>query len=342
MKIKFLFAVIISILFYASAFAQALPLTATTLPQNIPTSKGYLLGPGDEVNAKVLGEQQFDFVATVNEDGKIEVPFSDQAVMAKCRTEKQLRTDISGLLGKYLRDPQINLQIKKNSRPPAMIYGEVNLPTKVDLYRKATLMEFISLAGGVREEAGGTIQVFRTTPPMCSDPGDDSNWKSGSSDPTDVPSRIYSLNNLRLGKEDSNPVILPGDVIQVHRAVPVFVTGEVVVPQGIYLKEDGLTLTEAIAKIGGLKDGAKTKEIKIYRLKPNADPNSIKGREEITANYDRIKTGKEKDILLQPNDIVEVGKLKDSVAMQVFKFAIGAGKAVITAGSNNIGYHVLY
>ena len=98
----------------------------------------------------------------------------------------------------------------------------------------------------------------------------------------------------------------------------------------------------AIAKVSGPKVDAKTKDIKIYRLKPNGDPASMQEREVISANYDLIKAGKEKDIMLMPNDVVEVGQLKDSVAMQIFKFAVGAGKAVITSGSNSIGYHVLY
>jgi polysaccharide export outer membrane protein len=342
MKIRFLFAVIISLLVYASVFAQTLPFTAPPSPQNIPTPKGYMLGPGDEITGKVLGEKDFDFAVVVNDDGQIELPFADKAVNAKCRTEKEIRTDISGLLGKYLKEPQINLQITKKSRPPAIIYGEVNIPTQVPLYRKSTLMEFISIAGGVKEEAGGTVQVFRTTPPMCTDPNDDLNWKPASSDPTDVPSRIYSLASLRQGKEDSNPTIIPGDVIYVHRAVPIFVVGEVMAPQGIYLKEDGMSLTEAIAKIGGPRDDAKLKEIKIFRLKPNSDPSSIKDREQIVANYELIKSGKDKDVMLKPNDIIEVGKLKDSTAMQIFKFAIGAAKAMVTASSNSVGYHVLY
>ncbi len=342
MKIKFLFAVIISFLIYGSTFAQTLPFTAPPAPANIPTPKGYLLGPGDEITGRVLGEKDFDFAVVVNDDGQIELPFADKAINAKCRTEKEIRTDISGLLGKYLKEPQINLQITKKSRPPALIYGEVNSPQRIDVYRKATLMEFISLAAGVKEEAGGTIQIFRTTPLMCSDPDDPNNWKSGSSDPTDVPSRIYSLTNLRQGKEDSNPIIIPGDVIFVHRAVPVFVVGEVMAPQGIYLKEEGMSLTEAIAKIGGPRDDAKLKEIRVFRLKPNSDPSSIKDREQIVANYELIKAGKEKDIMLKPHDIIEVGKLKDSTAMQIFKFAVGAGKALVTAGANSIGYKVLY
>ena len=341
MKIKYLFTVIISFLVYGSSFAQTMPFTTTSM-SSVPTPKGYLLGPGDEITVKVLGEKDFDFVATIDEDGKIMVPFPDTPVTAKCRTEKDLRTDISGVLGKYLRDPQINLQIRKNSRPPTMIYGEINSPLPLTLLRKATLMEIISLSGGLKEEAGGVIQVFRTTPPMCSEPGDPDIWKAQSSNPGDVPSRIYSLANMKLGKEDSNPIILPGDVILVHRAVPVYVMGQVEAPQGIYLKEGGLSLAGAIAKVSGPKEGAKTKDVKVYRLKPNGDPNSIDEREVITANYDLIKAGKEKDIMLRPYDIIEVGKAKDSIGVQIFKFAIGIGKAGITAAGTGGGYRVVY
>lgn len=344
MKIKFLFALIISIFVYGSVLAQTLPFTDPISPTGAPPQRGYKLGPGDAISVKVLGEEQFSFTATVDEDGQIMVPYGGRKrVVAKCRTESELTTDIADIFSKYLRNPELSLQITdRKSHPPAMIYGEVNTPTKVDLYRKATLMEFISIAGGVKEEAGGTVQVFRTTPPMCGDPNDESNWKSQSADSSDVPSRIYSLANLKSGKEDSNPVIIPGDVIEVKRAVPVYITGEVLAPQGIYLKEGGLSLTEAIAKIGGLREGAKTKDIKVFRLKANANPESIKDREILTANYDMIKKGEEKDIMLKPNDIVEVGKAKDSIGVQIFKFAIGVGKAGISAMGTGGGYRVLY
>ncbi|MCV4725945.1 polysaccharide biosynthesis/export family protein, partial [Escherichia coli] len=52
--------------------------------QNDDARGGYLIGPGDEITGKVLGEPQFDFVATVDEDGRIEVPFFDKPVDARC------------------------------------------------------------------------------------------------------------------------------------------------------------------------------------------------------------------------------------------------------------------
>lgn len=308
------------------------------MPVDVSQAKGYMLGPGDEVTGKVLGEKDFDFVATVNEDGMIEVPFFDKPIVAKCRTERQLRTDVTDLLAKYLRSPQLSLRVtERKSRPPATIYGEVRNAQQVILMRKATLVELLAFAGGVTEEAGGMIQVFRTQPPICAEDVEDSNWKNTSGDPTEVPSRLYSLASVKMGKEEANPIIYPGDVIVVQRAAPVYITGEVIAPQGLYLKEGGLSLSEAIAKIGGVNREAKTKDIKIYRLKPNS-----KDREIIRANYDQIKKGLQKDVILEPYDIVEVDKAKESVAQMILRFAIGTAKSAVTAAANSSGYRVIY
>lgn len=329
MKFRLFFCLAIVIFLFNTVLAQ-------TVPVNLEVQKGYLLGPGDEITGKVLGEPQFDFVTTVNENGMVELPFAEKPLIARCRSEREIRTDITTLLAKYLRDPHLGFSVKRN-RAPATISGEVNAPQPVILMRKATLIELLSVAGGVKEEAGGMIQVFRTQPPVCADDSEDANWKSSSSDPTDVPSRMFSLSSLRLGKDEANPIIYPGDVIVVQKASPVYITGQVVSPQGIYLKEGGMTLTEALAKIGGVSAEAKTKNIKIYRLKPNS-----KDREIIAANVDQIKKGTQKDVLLQAYDIVEVDKAKDSIGTSILKMVLGVGKTAVTSLTNTGMYRVIY
>lgn len=309
------------------------------------TGRGYLVGPGDEITGKVLGETQFDFVARIDEDGKFQVPFFEKEIYAKCRTEKEIRADVSKLLSKYLKNPQFSVQItERKSRPPASIYGEVKSPQQVDLRRKATLLELLSFAGGVTEEAGGTIQVFRTQTSMCAEDVKENVWVAEKIAGTEnsesvslVPSRTFTLKNLKLGREESNPVIYPGDVIVVQRAAPIYVTGEVNNPQGIFLKEGGVTLTEAIAKIGGVRREAKTKNIKIYRLKANS-----KEREIIAANYDLIKKGQQKDPLLEPYDIVEVDKAKKNLAETILEMATGTVRNVVGSFGSNLPVRILY
>ena len=317
-------------------------LLQTALAQEVSVTpapeRGYLVGPGDEITGKVLGEPQFDFVATIDEDGKFQVPFFDKAIEARCRTENELRTDVAQLLSKYLRSPQISVRVtQRKSRPPATISGEVVNQQQVDLRREARLLELISFAGGVKEDAGGMIQIFRTQPPMCSENGEEATWKTESNNGLDVPSRMYSLSSLRLGREEANPIIYPGDVIVVQKALPVYITGEVVQPQGIYLKEGGTSLTEAIAKVNGVRREAKTKDIRIYRLKANS-----KEREIIAVNYDSIKKGTQKDVMLEPYDIVEVDKTKKSIAQLVLEVVTGAGRSAIGGFGNALPTRVLY
>ena len=298
---KFLFFVLLTFSVIQAALAQQITV-------NDETPKGYLIGPGDEITGKVLGEPQFDFTATVDEDGKIEIPFSEKPVPALCQTERELRTDVSKLLSKYLKNPQLSLRVTgRNSRPPVSIYGEVRQQQQVTLTRRAYLLELISFAGGVTEKSGGMIQVFRTRPPLCADADADKDWKAEKAGGLDVPSRLYSLASLRQGREEANPEIFPGDIIVVQKAAPVYVVGEVMKPGELNIPEGGLPLMQAVAMASGITREAKTKEIKVYRRKVGSTKPEV-----IAVNYEDIKKGQQKDVMLEPFDIVEVGKAKKS------------------------------
>lgn len=298
-----------------TAFGQDAPAVAPEVQQS-----GYLVGPGDEITGKVLGEPQFDFVATIDEDGKFQVPFFDKPIQAKCRTEKDLRTDVTQLLSKYLKSPQISVRVtQRKSRPPATVYGEVRTAQQFELRREARLLELISFAGGETEKASGMVQLFRTQPLMCADAKETDNWMSDANSRTEVPSRLYSLSSLRSGRDEANPSVYPGDLVVVLKASPIYVIGEVNVLKEIPLTGGGLSLTEAIAQSGGFSREAKTKLVTIRRLKANS-----KDREIIAVNFDQIKKGTQKDVVLQPFDIVEVDKSKKSIAQTILELATGS------------------
>jgi polysaccharide export outer membrane protein len=335
MKVRVLLLFVLALSLFQISFGQLTSVQSTTEVKKVD---GYMLGPGDVVEGKVLGEEQFNFVSTVDEDGKIQVPFFDDGIAAKCRTEKQLRTDVAQLLSKYLKNPQISVRVTdRKSRPPVTVSGEVRTPGQVDLRRTARLLELISFSQGVTDDTNGMIQVFRTTPPMCSDTTEETNWKEASTNGLDVPSRMYSLTSLQQGRDEANPIILPGDVIVVMKASPVYITGEVRIPGGVYLKEGGLSLTQAVAMVGGVNREAKVKDIKIYRLKPNS-----KDRDVISANIDLIKKGEQKDLMLEPYDIVEVNKSKKKVWEIALELATGLGKTAANSVTGGIGTRILY
>lgn len=312
MRFRYLAIVLLAVCLVRISFGQ-------DLSAAIDTQKGYLIGPGDEVTGKVLGEPQFDFVTTVDEDGKVEVPFFDKPIMAKCKSERDLRVEISKLLARYLKSPQVSLRVtQRNSRPPVSIYGEVRQQQQAVLTRKAHLLELISFAGGVTEKSGGMVQVFRTRPPMCSEESTASDWKIDSGNGLDVPSRMYSLASLRQGREEANPEIFAGDIIIVQKAAPVYVVGEVVKPGEMNIPEGGLPLMQAIAMASGITREAKTKTIRISRRKIGSSQPEV-----ITVNYDLIKRGQQKDVMLEPFDIVEVDKAAKKFTDYLLEFATG-------------------
>jgi polysaccharide export outer membrane protein len=271
---------------------------------NSENQGGYLIGPGDKVVGKVLGEPDFSFEAIVDEDGKIQVPFATEGIVAKCRTEKELRTDVAKLLGKYLRNPQLSINVtERKSRPPVAVYGEVRQPQQIILTRRATLRELLAFSGGITEKASGIIQIIRTQPLMCAEDKDE-DWKALSDNGIGFPSRLYSLGSLK----DVNPRVYPGDIIDVQKASPVYVVGEVMKPGEFLMPEGGLPLMQAIAMASGMTREAKKKEVKVYRRKQGTSQPEV-----IVINYEAIRKGEQRDLMLEPFDIVEIGKSRKSV-----------------------------
>ncbi|NOT46619.1 MAG: hypothetical protein HOP17_02555 [Acidobacteria bacterium] len=300
-----------------ATFAQQTP------PAPAVPSQGYLLGPGDVISIRALGEPSFDVEnLTIDEDGKIIIPYSEIPLIAKCKTERGLQAEVVQAWSKYLKKPQISLRVtQRNSRPPVSVYGEVRgQAQQFNLTRKVYLLELISYSGGVTDKSGGMIQVFRTRPPMCGESTLTTNWKVENSDEPglSVPSRIFSYAALSQGQEDANPEILPGDVVVVTKASPVYVIGEVIRPGEFSIPEGGLPLTQALAMASGTNREAKLKAVKIYRRKAGAA-----NPEMIAANMELIRKGTEKDLMLQPFDIVEVGKAPKSFTDIMLDFVTG-------------------
>ena len=332
MKMKFLLLFVLAFGSVQAVLAQdTAPAQDPALVQT-EDERGYLIGPGDKIEGKVLGEPDFNFEATIDEDGKFQVPFFEKGIMATCRTEKELRADVTQLLSTYLRNPQVSVRVTtRNSRPPATIYGEVRKPQEIILRREATLLEILSVAGGETEKAGGLIQVTRTKPPLCAE-GNEEDWLANENN---VPSRHYSLSSLRSGRVDSNPIIYPGDIIVVPEASPVYVVGEVnLIGKEILVPDTGLALTQAISQAGGPRREAKTKDVKIYRQVPNSPNPKI-----ISVNYDLIRKGEQADIMLEPYDIVEFDKSKKGIGEILLDLATGGARTLV---QTSLPQRVLY
>lgn len=296
----------------------------------------YLLGPGDVLDLRVFNEPQFSDKLQVSDEGTIEVPFIG-AISARCRTDVEVRKDITAALSKFLRNPQVSLRITEaKSRPPAVVFGAVRDAARFEMRRRVRLLDMLAAAGGVTEQAGGDIQVFHTEPEQCAAPGQPGELAQVSPENAITGNyTVYKLSDLKLGKAEANPDIRPGDIIIVTEAPPVYMTGAINNPTGIYLREK-LQLTRAIAMVGGPKRDAKTSQVRVYRLKPDTREQEI-----ITVNLDAIKKQKAPDFMLQPYDVVEVPD-PSGLKVTLKEFLLKQGPTSVLSGVVNAPLRVLY
>lgn len=262
--------------------------------------RNYLLGPGDVVDVRVFGQADLNTTAEVDSDGNISsLPFLETPVRARCRTEKDVQKDIAAAYAKYLKAPQVSVRImERKSRPPATVFGAVRQPTRIQMMRKVRLNELMAASGGFTERASGTIQILHTEPIMCPEPGEEAT--AAPVEGTRIPLEIVKVDDLKAGKAEANPFIRPGDYIIVTEAEPIYITGSVTAPQGVFMR-DHLTISTALAMVGGVKKEARASDVHVYRLKPGSPD-----RETIRVDLTAIRKGQKPDFLLQAFDVIEV------------------------------------
>lgn len=285
--------------------------------------RNYLLGPGDVLDVRVFGQSDLSALVEIDGDGNISsLPFLEKPIRAQCLTEKEVQKAIAIAYSAYIKNPQVSVRIsQRNSRPPATIYGAVRNPMLVTMMRRVRLHELIARVGGVTERASGNVQVVHTQPEMCPEPGEVVIKPASATASVDSQMETFKLKEL--GNESGDPFIRPGDVVIVTEGEPVYITGAVLAPQPLFMK-DQLTLGRAIAMAGGPQKLANTSEVHIYRKK-----DGLIGQEDLKYNYDAIRKGKEKDVLLQPYDIVDVRNSGPFAAKSLADLFLNMGKSAV-------------
>ncbi|HMJ26867.1 MAG TPA: polysaccharide biosynthesis/export family protein, partial [Pyrinomonadaceae bacterium] len=324
----------------------------------------YRVGPGDVLDVRVFGQQELNSTVEIDEDGNISsLPFVEDPIPAKCRNEKEIQKSITEAYSKYLIKPRVSVRIlERRSRQPAVVFGAVRSASRIQMNRRVRLHELLAYAGGVTLGASGTIQIIHTETELCPEPEDilqamtaslekpaatsaglpaaakvatadkaagsprtASQDKNAAFTDSDIGHlQIYQISDVKKGVGKEDPYIRPGDIVIVTEGEPIYITGAVVAPQPIVMK-DGMTLARALAMAGGPIRQAKVKEIHVYRQKEGKI-----GSEDLTFDYEAIRKGKTDDILLKAYDIIDVRQLGTFAPKNLADFFLNSVKG--TAG----------
>jgi polysaccharide export outer membrane protein len=269
-----------------------------TSPAIPAASTEYLIGIGDSLDISIERRPELQWRGQVGSDGNINgLAYLNKSVRVLCLTEQKAAEEIKTAYAELIKNPAITVRVIERSTQPVILLGAVRTPQRFQMQRDARLIELLFIAGGVTDRSSGDIQIFTPNPTTCNESiptGEAGNTQTAN------PIRVIKILDLMAGTKDTNPVIRPGDIVTVMAAEPVYVTGGVASPQGINFREQ-LTLSRAIATVGGLTSNARGSEIHIYRRTQNIKEQSI-----IKADYNAIRTQKQPDIPLMAYDIIEV------------------------------------
>ena len=269
-------------------------------PVTPPNDTGnYQIGPGDVLDVVVSKNETLSRAGLrVNNLGTIQLAMMDYDVPAACLTERQLADAIKEQYKKYLVDPYVNVSVREFNSNPVAVIGAVNTPGRFQLQRQIRLVELLTFVNGPSANAGNTAEIIREAGRARCE-GEKLLAPSGSGE------ELLSVNLADAFKngDQANPVVVAGDIVRVAAAdqLTAYIEGNVRSSRAIDLSKDPVTLTQAIAMAGGMAPGAQKERIKIRR-----QISGTTNRDEIVVNIKDINLRKIDDVLLQPNDIIEV------------------------------------
>jgi len=126
-------------------------------------SRPYLLGPFDKLKIDVFGIEDLNKEVQIDASGRLSFPLIG-VVEASGRTPGELGQVIEDKLrGKYVRDPQVTVNLEETISQVITVDGQVDEPGLYPVVGRMTLIRAVATAGGTTEFAKlNDVVLFRS------------------------------------------------------------------------------------------------------------------------------------------------------------------------------------
>lgn len=272
------------------------PMTPTR-PEWGQETYDYQIGPGDILTVIVYDHPELTIPAghersaaesgsVVHSDGTIFYPYIGVVEVAG-RTTRDVRSEIQRRLGRFIADPQVEVKVAEFNARKVYVTGQVTRPgflriTNVPL----RILDALSAVGGLNQNANWH-EVILT--------------RNGREETVS----IYEM--LTLGDRANNFLLQDGDVLHIPDASSqqVYVMGEVNRPLALPMGNSRISLTNAIAQAGGIRENrANASGIFVVRRNPPEREKFATVYQLDARNAAAFVIGSE--FMLQPTDVVYV------------------------------------
>lgn len=331
------------------------------------TQREYTIGPGDLLVVDVFDVKELSGEVRVSQAGTLALPLVPVRLQVSGLTEWQLEKKIEEILeaNGLVSRPQVSVVTKEKKSKPIMVVGAVAHPMVYHADRPVTLLEVLSEAGGISNDAGGTVIVTRGTQPTLSaspaaqafpewkePPGsqtssaaapDAAHAADGNSPPpaasapdnaADLASGTITINLddlLEKADPQSNLLLEGGDIVSVPRGGIVYVLGAVSRTGAFVLASDRthMSILKLLSMAGGLQRTAKASAAVILRKDEKGQ------QQQVRVDLSKILARKSEDVTLNPNDILfipESGGKRTAIRLAEIAVGVGSAAAIFRIG----------
>ena len=134
----------------APAKVQAPPVQAP--PAGVVPPADYVIGTDDVLIVMFRREKDMSSEVTVRPDGKITLPLLND-VQAAGLTPDQLRVRVTEAAKRFVEDPSVTVMVKQINSRKVFVTGQVVKPGAYPIGDRMTVVQLISMAGGLSESA---------------------------------------------------------------------------------------------------------------------------------------------------------------------------------------------
>jgi polysaccharide biosynthesis/export protein len=262
----------------------------TSSTKQIPVS--LKIAPGDLLHITVFDVPEMTQEVRVGANGKAQLALIGDIALAGMTGQEAAETIARELRNKkLLLSPQVNVLVKEFASQGVSVTGEVQHPGIYQVLGSRTLLDLISMAGGLTNVADTRITVQRRGA---------AEEKITVKLKTDDPETSLA-NDVQ---------VYPGDLILVPRAGIVYVLGDVNRPGGFVMQDSGkITLLQALAQAGGASKSASLSKAVLMRKNPQ-------GYAINKLRVGKIEKGEDPDLELHANDILFIpnNRLKNAIS----------------------------
>ena len=300
-----------------SEFADIEPAVAFDRAWLRPSQEAFRLGPGDQVAIELIGEAGSFNSTFVTPDGMLYFHLAP-GVDVWGLTVPEAEAAVAEELSEFFRNPQVVITLERVVSRKVSVLGRLGTPGVYPLERPTTILEAISMAGGL------FTSRFTGTTEELADLHHSFILRNGQPLPIDFQELVRGGDTLQ------NIYLQPDDYIYIPSSLSqeVYIMGAVGQPRAVGFK-DQLTIIQAIAQAKGTLPGAYLKEVVLVR-------GSLTSPKTALINVQDILEGQMPNLKLEPRDIIYVPRAPQSGLKRYARLAVDTFVRTLAANEGNV------